>query len=186
MRSKHIPLFFAIFLVLAGAAIRVLSHYHLIPAVPNFAPVAAIAMFGAAYLPRRIAIATPLALMAISDSLIGWYEPVVVASVYFSFAISLMLGLWLRRRVSVGRLFGASVLGSTLFFLITNAAVWQFGHGYQPGPDGLWQAYFYGLPYFRNTVLGDLFYSGLFFGLYQAVMVYLKRRMPAKSASLNG
>jgi hypothetical protein len=54
------------------------------------------------------------------------------------------------------------------FFLITNAAVW-IGGAYDRGIDGLWQSYVAGLPFYRGTLLGDLFYTAAFFGLYELV-----------------
>lgn len=181
---KKLLLGFAIFLVLAGIALRVLRHYEIIHLPPNFAPVAAIAMFSAVYLPRRLAIAVPLMLMLLSDALIGWYETVVVLSVYFSFGLSLLLGFWIRRQVNPRRMLLASLAGSIAFFLITNAAVWQYGHGYPPGLIGLWESYVSGLPFFRNTLLGDLVYTGAFFGLYNAVVVYSSKRLAKPDSAL--
>ncbi len=186
MRNRFLPILMAVFLILAGVVLRIARHYGWIDLPPNVAPVAAMAMFSAVYLPRRLAVIVPLGLMALSDLVIGWYEPGVMAAVYASFGLSLMLGWWLKRKVTVGRLIGASLFGSIAFFLITNGAVAIFGHGYGTGSAGLLQAYVQGLPFFRNTVLGDLAYSGLFFGLYNAVVVYSTKRVPAATTLTHG
>ncbi len=167
----------AVFLIVAGVSLRVARHFGWIVLPPNFAPVSAIAMFSAVYLPRRFGLLVPLGLMLVSDALIGFYELGVVVSVYASFGVSVLIGFWVRRHVNPQRLLAASLAGSIAFFLITNTAVWRFGHGYPPGVTGLLDAYIAGLPFFRNTVLGDLVYTASTFGLYSAVMVYLRKRL---------
>lgn len=173
------------FLILAGILLRVFRHYGLIDLPPNFAPVSAIAMFAAVTLPRRWALVTPLVLMFVSDWLIGWYNLPIMLTVYASFGVSTMIGFWLRRRVTVGRVLVSSLAGSIMFFLVTNAADWGFGTWYPHTMSGLSQAYIAGLPFFRNTVLGDLIYSGVAFGVYGAVMLYFRRRATSV-ATING
>lgn len=190
-QTKKIPisrstLALAVFLIAAGALLRVVRHFGLLPLPPNVAPVSAMAMFSAVYLPRRYSLIVPLALMVLSDALIGFYTVGVMASVYGSFLISAGIGFWLRRRVSTWRVVGASLAGSVFFFLVTNAAVWAFDRLYPPTAAGLLSAYLAGLPFFRNTALGDLGYSGLFFGLYQAVVLYWKSRQSDVSPETNG
>jgi hypothetical protein len=74
----------------------------------------------------------------------------------------------------------ASVLGSVLFFLITNFAVWYGSAFYPQTPAGLLACYTAGLAFYNqqsffiNSLLGDLFYGGLLFGTY----ALLQRRFP--------
>lgn len=173
------------FLIAAGVLLRVTRHYELLTLPPNFAPVSAIAMFAAVTLPRRWAFAIPVVLMLLSDWLIGFYHLPIMLTVYASFGVSTIIGFWLKRRLSVGRVIGSSLAGSAWFFLATNAADWGFGNWYVHTPAGLWQAYAAGLPFFRNTVLGDLIYTGAAFGVYGAVMVYFRRRATS-AATVNG
>jgi len=182
--KNRTAIFTAIFLVVIGIALRVLRHYGWIDLPPNVAPVSAIAMFAAAYLPRRIAIAVPFSLMVLSDALIGWYTPGVVLSVYACFAFSLFLGWSMRDRTSAAQTLGRSLLGSIVFFLVTNAAVWALEGSYPNTLGGLLQSYEAGLPFFRNTVLGDLAYTTVFFGLYHAVVVY-SRSLSSRMARIN-
>ncbi|MBI2984830.1 MAG: hypothetical protein HYY50_04370 [Candidatus Kerfeldbacteria bacterium] len=186
---------FVLFLILGGASLRVLRHYGLIDLPPNFAPVSALAMFSSAYLPRRLAVIVPLGLMFISDMAIGFYSWPIMISVYGSFLVSCALGFWVRHRpesLSLGprgwrRLAGAALAGAAFFFLVTNAAVWWFGTLYPHTWPGLVAAYVAGWPFFRYTLLGDLFYSGLFFGLHHTVVLYLgQRQRAANSALING
>jgi len=165
---------------------RLVRHFGWLDLPPNFAPVAAMAMFASAQLPRRLAIIVPFGLMLLSDLIIGWYTPGVMIAVYSSFGVSLILGFWLRRRFSISRLVTASLGGATAFFLITNAAVWAFQSMYPHSWAGLIQTYIAGLPFWRNTVLGDLTYAAIFFGVYQVIVVYLRRRQAIVTAWSNG
>jgi len=171
------------FVPVAAVAILVLSR--LLPHVPNFAPITAMALFGGAYLSKKYALLLPLVAMAISDYLLLYVHPFSAHplsfthvygplagftsaswAVYASFALSGGVGLWLRERKSVTNIFLASIFCSLQFFLITNAAVW-LGGAYERSIIGLWESYVAGLPFLRGTVLGDVFYTGLFFGAFE-------------------
>lgn len=184
-----------VFLILIGAALRIARHFGYLPLPPNVAPVGAMALFGGAYLGRRSGWAVPIGLMLISDAVIGFDTPLVTVSIYGSFLASVGLGRWWGRRLAPagtergGRvlpLVGTSLLGSTIFYLVTNAAVWASWSMYPKTAAGLLQSYVAGLPFFRNTLIGDLGYVSLFFGLYALVVLYSKRQIPApKRASLH-
>ncbi len=146
----------------------------IIPHVPNFTPIAAMALFGGAYLNRRYAILVPLVAMAFSDIFIGFYSPVVMVSVYASFVLVGIIGLWLKKRKSPGNVVLAAVSASILFFLITNFAVW-LGGWYPRNLVGLVESYTLALPFFRNTLLGNLFYTTAFFGGYELILSLVKK-----------
>ncbi len=174
---------FAVFLVLAAATMRVLRHLGFIDLPPNVAPIAALALFGGTYLPRRLAFLLPMATMAVSDAIIGFYHPGIMASVYASFLLSGGLGLWLRKRKRMTTVTAATLTGSVAFFLVTNAAVWWFGSLYPHTATGLLASYAAGLPFFRNTVLGDLGFVGLMFGAYELNVLFLRKRRAALEPS---
>lgn len=135
----------------------------LIPHVPNVAPVAAVALLGGAFLPGFWAVAVPVVAMGATDYLIGTYEWQVMVAVYGSFVLTVALGKWVGKKRRAGRIVLGSLAGSILFYLLTNWAVWQFGNWYPHTFDGLIQSYYYAIPFFRNTLFGDLMYaSGLF------------------------
>jgi len=173
----------AYFFIAAGVIIRILPH------LPNFAPIAAMALFGGTYLNKKYALIIPLAALLISDLFIGFYNPWIMLSVYGSFALIGLIGLWLKNHKTVTNVLGASIFGSIIFFLISNFAVWAVPGKLALYPQtwqGLIQCYTMGLPFFRNTLLGDLFYVGVMFGLYEIVLVStVKRRgaCPANSKS---
>jgi ABC-type multidrug transport system fused ATPase/permease subunit len=143
--------------ILAAAASR------LVPHPPNFAPIAAMALFGGAYFSdRRQAFLVPLAAMFLSDLVIGLHSTIAV--VYGSFALIVCIGFWLRRRRTVSLVAGATLAGSVVFFVITNFGVWALGSWYPKTLSGLMTAYIQAIPFFRNTVAGDLFYVSILFG----------------------
>lgn len=149
-------------LMLAGIA------YRLFPHPPNFAPVAAISLFSGFYF-RRYFIAIPLAAMFISDIFLGFYDWKLMAVVYSSFALIGLLGILMRKNKSILSLFSCSFVGSVLFFLLTNFAVWVFSSWYPHNWQGLVECYAMAIPFFKNTLLGDLFYASVIFGCYEVL-----------------
>lgn len=165
-------------LILLAALSRLLPH------PPNFSPVEAIALFGGAYFGQRLtAIWVPLLAMFLSDLALGlinggiYFEYFLSAGfllVYLCIALSTVLGFGLRGRVTGSRVVGYSLLGSVLFFLVTNFGVWLGSSQYPQTVAGLGTVYVKGLPFFQNTILGTLAYSGLLFGSF----ALLRRRHP--------
>jgi len=132
----------------------------------NFSPVAAIALFGGAMLSNRLlAFAAPIGIMLISDLFIGFHD--TMWAVYLSLFLIVAIGQIVRNRPSFLNGIVGTIAGSVLFFLITNAAVWMTGTMYAPGIGGLIESYVAGLPFYRNTLMGDLFFSGVLFGAYE-------------------
>lgn len=165
MANKHLlnklatPMTF----VLIGAIARILPH------PPNFAPIGAMALFGGVYLGRKQAFVLPILAMILSDLIIGFDSLPLRVSVYGSFLIAILIGLWLKEHLNLKNLAISSLSASIIFFMITNFAVWAFGTMYTKDLSGLIEAYTLAVPFFRNTILGDLFYSGFFFGVYEFI-----------------
>lgn len=167
-------------LVLAGASARLVLRD-----VPNFAPVAALALFaGYLFANRRGAVLVPLSVMALSDLVIGGYDLRMMAIVYASLTLPALIGHGLSRRLPMQRgwsacgstcaLVGSSLASSLLFFLTTNLAVWAFGSMYEPSAAGLLHCYERALPFFRYTLAGDLFFSAVLFGGYAVAVAYAR------------
>lgn len=164
---KYIPV---IFLLILGVICRFLPH----PA--NFAPIGAIAIFGGIYLSKKYALIIPLAAMLISDIFIGFYSWPIMLSVYSSFVLIGIIGLYIRKNKKFRYILGGTILGSILFFLITNWAVWAFGTLYPSSADGLWISYVAALPFFRNTLLGDLFYTAALVGGMEFILYWQNKK----------
>jgi len=172
----NIRLWTMIGIVFVAAAMRVVPHS------PNVTPIAAMALFGGAYLAdKKLAFAVPLAAMFLSDMVLGffvydlgWFHP-VMPFVYGSVALTVGLGLWVREHRSPLRIGAAAVTSSVLFFLITNFGVWLVGsHGLYPKTvEGLAACYLAAIPFFRNILVGDAVYTLLLFGGYALLQRYL-------------
>lgn len=160
----------ALCLVAFAAVARFLPH------PPNFAPVAAIALFSGVYLSKRASLVVPLVAMVISDVFLGFHS-----TVGFTWGGMILVGLigWaVQQRKTVATVFVGALGASVTFFLLTNFGVWLVGNmGMYPKTlPGLLDAYVMGLPFFRNTLAGDLFYVALFFGAAELARAWARRR----------
>ena len=169
-KEKILELIIISLLVFMGASLRLLPHS------PNFTPILAIALFGGFYFSKRTAFILPLLAMVIPDIVIGYYEAILMAFVYGSFLLCVVLGIWLKKHKNWYTVLGSSILGATLFFLITNFAVWAFTPWYAKTFSGIIQCYFMALPFFKNALLGDLLYVSLFFGSYEIISLLAKEK----------
>jgi len=155
-------------MVFIAAFVRLLPH------PPNFAPIAAMALFGGAYFSKKtFAFIIPLEAMFLTDMIIGIYSYAWI--VYLSFAVIVVLGIVMLKKVSVKNLILASVTASVSFFAITNFGVWALGTLYPKTPAGLMASYTAAIPFFQNSLIGDLFFVGVMFGVYELV----KNKVPA-------
>jgi hypothetical protein len=171
--KKILEFTITIFLIFIGVIFRFFPH------PPNFTPIGAIALFGGAYLSGRIALVLPLLAMLISDLFLGFYSWRLMLIVYLSFLICVLLGFKLKKNRKWYRFLGYSLIGSVVFYLLTNFAVWAFTSWYPKNLNGLLQCYFLALPFFKNTILGNLFYTGLLFGAYEGISVWIREKFKA-------
>jgi hypothetical protein len=160
-------------MILIAAISRLLPHPY------NFTPIGAMALFAGTYiLNKRLAILMPVAILFVSDLIIqiaggtGFYKDMIF--VYGSFVLITMLGFLLRGREQGQSILVASLISSVVFFLITNFGVWLFYNTYPRSIEGLMSCYTAGIPFFRGTVMGDLFYNLVLFGSF----AILKWRKP--------
>src|SRR4030042_2406824 len=159
----------AIILIIFAAGSRLLPH------LANFAPSAAVGIFSAfVFKNKLLRFGVPIIAMFISDAIIGFYSPLIMTSVYFCFLISVFLGRVLKKNPSIHNGAGIALLASLQFYLITNLAVFLFTPIYAKNIQGLINCYYLALPFFRNTILGDLFYSTVIFGLYFGLKYFFK------------
>jgi len=137
----------------------------LTPHVPNFTPLAASALFAGMMLrSRSLALAVPILAMVLSDLVVGRDEWRTTMVIYAALVLPAALGLW-ARHFKIPVMAAALVPASSLiFFLSTNFAVWAFSGMYAPTMDGLLRCYVAALPFFQNTLAGDVFWSGVLFG----------------------
>lgn len=169
------------FIIVFVAFSRVIPHF------PNFSPLGAISLFGAAYLGRKqFAFTIPILSVWLSDLLInntiyasyfdgftwfyvGWYWQ------YGSYLLISIIGWCMFKNIQVHKVILGSAIGSIVFFTISNFGVWASTQMYPKSIEGLIACFIAGLPYLKGTVMGDLFYTVIFFGIFET----LQNRIPA-------
>lgn len=151
-------------------AVAVLARF--VPHTANFSPVYGALLFGGAYLRKRDSIWFPLCLLGLSDVAltrwvyhmrVGWTEGVELGA----FAAIALIG-WSLRKGCTGRRFVTAVLaGPTVFYFVSNFAVW-LGFGMYPATwKGLVECYVAGLPFYGNSLISGVLFSALLFGGYE-------------------
>jgi hypothetical protein len=150
--------------------------------LPNFAPVAALALFAGYYFRSWVtALCVPLGVMVLSDAFIGAYDWRMMALVYGMLALPVVLRSPLRRYLDIKQrgvartaaavtgLVACSLFASLMFFFITNLGSWLWFDMYQHTWAGLVTCYVQALPFFRFTLTGDLLFALSLFGGYGLV-----------------
>lgn len=128
----------------------------LVPHPPNFTPICAIALFVGSTLPKRMSFIVPISIMLISDYFIGFHSliPVVYGCLLFNVFLGYVIG---RKYIII-----TTLTSSIIFFITTNFAVWVL-HS-EHSLTTLIECYVIAIPFFKYSVIGDLFYSSMLFG----------------------
>lgn len=125
----------------------------LIPHPPNFAPLTAIALFSAINFNNKLLkFFIPLVSLIIFDFIIGF--SLINIFVYLSFIVIILVGNHFKK-IKLKSI----LISSIVFFIISNFGVWIIG--YPKTVNGFIMCYTAAIPFFINTILGDLFYSFL-------------------------
>lgn len=173
--------------------VLVAALYRIIPNRPlGFAPQIAMALFGGAVFvkDKKWAFILPLVSMFISDLLYqalflagmstiqGFYEGQLVN--YLLFAALTTIG-FLVKKISVFNVLLVSLLGPTVYFLLSNFAVWAGNAGYQRPKtwSGLLMSYNDGLPFYKGSLAATLVFGAVLFGGY----FLLKQNKAAKQVA---
>ena len=92
------------------------------------------------------------------------------------FAIAIAIGRSAAKHKSWLNLLNGALLSAVIFYLVTNTQSWATDSFYAKTIAGWWQALTVGHPeypptifFFRNTLLGDLMFTGLFSGIMEWV-----------------
>lgn len=173
MQSKFKLQFWAVALIIFTIAIlRVIPHF------PNYSPLGAICLFGAAHFSqKKYAYLIPLLAVWFSDLILNniiyseYYSSITFLYPgfywqYGSYILTVVLGQFLFKKVSVLRILGGALGASILFFLISNFGVWASGSMYPKTFNGLSTCYVAGIPFIKGTLLGNFVFGGVLFGGY--------------------
>ncbi len=148
-----------------AALIFVAAAFRLFTNVPNFTPIAAIALFAGAYVSKKsYAFLLPFVALFITDLIIGFHS--LMLAVYLGFALTVGIGIMIRKNVKILTVFGAAVSSAILFFIVTNFAVWATTPYYTKDFAGIIHCYTMAIPFLHNALLGDIFYSGVLFSAF--------------------
>ena len=154
------------------------SFSRIIPHMPNFTPIGAIALFGGAYLKNKYhAFLIPIASLWLSDLILNnfiftlysdftWFYPGFLWQ-YISFTLIIVLGYFFLKKINFKNVFITATSSSILFFIITNFGVWISGSMYTLDFQGLITCYVMALPFFKGTLLSFMCYSAFLFGILE-------------------
>lgn len=147
--------------------IVVAALFRLVPHIPNVTPVAAMALFSGVYFSnKKLAFFVPFLAMFISDLFLGLST--ISIFVYIAFASVGFIGIYFKKMT-----IKSILISSISFFIITNFGVWLLG--YPKTFEGFIECYTLAIPFFRNSLIGDFFYSAiLYFGFEFISKKYLK------------
>jgi len=169
--DKKTKIIIAVLIIILAAASRLVKHPF------NFTPVVAMSIFAGCYLEKKWAVILPIVSMLVSDYFIGFYDWQVMASVYISISLAFLIGWFLQKRKNWKSIVLASLAASLIFFIVTNFAVWVFFKWYPHTWAGLIDCFILALSFYRNTLAGDLFYTGVFFGIYEIILLWREKRI---------
>lgn len=173
-------------LLLIAAVSRIIPHPY------NFAPTAALLLFGAAYFKNRLlAIGLPLLSVFLGDLYLNHF--VYTASdlgnswfyegwafVYATYVLTGLLAMPLLKKITAGRVVIGSLSSSLLFYLITNFTSWPGNPLYTQDVSGLIHCMAAGIPFLKNALPGNLIYAALLFGMAELGLHFLRKPAFAK------
>lgn len=174
--SKKYVIILGIVFVIITIIMRLIDHPW------NFSPLGALFLFSGFTLPRKWML-LPLVALSVTDIIIGTYQWQVMMIVYGTYSVMMFAAYFVRhsdvmRGYRIASIMGLSVGSAILFFITTNFAHWMWFGGYSHDLSGLMSAYAMAIPFFRNSLMGYVFYSAVFFGVYEMVRssVLLKQK----------
>jgi len=148
---NYLKISFGIFIALAAS--------RFIPHPPNFTSLLALSFYVPAILGARFIPALVFSFI-ITDLFIGVHSVTL-----FTWGSVILIGLGSRffAKTILNRIFG-SLLGASLFFIITNFGVWTMG-SYTYTFDGLLLSYTLAIPFFTYSLISTFIFSGIIEGI---------------------
>jgi hypothetical protein len=138
-------------IILIGVLSRMLPH----PA--NMTAVGGLALYSGSKFDLKKSFILIIITMFISDMFIGFHS--LMWATYGSLLLAVFVGKLVGRSPRVNRLVGGIFSSAVLFFVITNFAVWAMTPLYPKTINGIINCYVMALPFFRNSFIGDMFYT---------------------------
>ncbi len=145
-------------LIVIGVVSRFIDH------APNFTPILSIAIMSSLYIKNRFIVLVPLSIMLLSDLYIG--NHIIAPWVYSSILVICVISFFAKNNIK--NVLSYSLIGSIIFFIVTNFGVWISG-GYSYSLEGLLSCYIAAIPFFRNTLISTFLFSLSIFAVYNFV-----------------
>ncbi len=158
-----------IVLVIIGVLSRLLPH----PA--NMTAVGGLALFSGSRFDVKKATLITFITMFLSDMFLGFHS--LMWATYGSIFLGILIGRWVGRQKNIHRLFAGIFSSSVIFFLITNFAVWATTPLYQKTFTGFITCYGMAIPFFRNSLIGDIASTVILFFGFQPIFLFWKQRV---------
>ena len=138
--------------------ILILAFARLIPHPPNFTPIIAVAIMSS-YFFRNILLSCTVIIisMLLADIFIGFYKNIFF--VYLSLLLITYIFSHINRKIKLKNLFIFGLLGSIIFFILSNFGVWILSEMYEKNLNGLINCYLLAVPFFINTLLSTIIFS---------------------------
>ncbi len=177
-------------ILVVAAIVAVAAITRLLPHPMNFAPLGAMALFGSAYFGKKgLGLLVTMLTWLLSDFILNNFvysfsSDIIVFTqgapfIYGSIVLIYLMGTQMMKKITAARMLSGSLLASIIFFTISNFGVWFSGTMYPMTVAGLATCYAAAIPFFTNTIAGDLFYAGALFLLYERVF---KAQLQARKA----
>ena len=160
------------------AIIFLAAFSRLVPHLPNFSPLGAIGLFGAAHFSKKWqALFLPIAATWLSDLFINnvvyaqyypkftWFYEGFYWQ-YGSYLLIALAGFLIFKKVKTSTVLMGALASTTIFYIVSNFGCWIGSTVYAQNFNGLMTCYAAGVPFIKGTLLGDLFYSGVLFGSF--------------------
>jgi len=184
MKNRDFAL--AVTCLVIGFAYRLIPHHP-----PNVTPIAAMALVGGLYINRKaLAFIFPVGALILSDLVLNntinrgffteqtgmvlWADYMLYT--YAALLLTVVIGRYLVKASAGAKIIGGALFSSVAFFLITNFGSWLTLPMYPKSPAGLLLSYEAGVPFFRNTLLGNLVFCVAFIGSIELYKYLSARR----------
>ena len=167
--------------------------YRLIPNLPNFSPITAAFLFSGAVISKKNgSLLAVLFLVLLSDFILNntvlrvfftestgiiWFSKYMIFT-FASYILIYFLGKYAINKLTIGRIAISSIIASLIFFLLTNMGAWIFDsmNLYPNNLSGLFMSLAAGIPFLQTSLISDLLFSGILFGIYSLVSVNILNR----------
>ena len=150
-----------------------------VPHPPNVTPLIGLMVFSSQVLKGSSFFWIPMLAMFVSDLFINNY---IYSGYYTDFQILTPGFIWiyspiilfafltktkLFRYINFPKVLALSLSGSTIFFLLSNFGVWISSGMYTLNLQGLVHCYALAIPFYSNSIIGDVFYSTSLYFAYK-------------------